>query len=148
MHVFNTIGRDLSDGDFITEIFLMATKLKMFFLFLFVSSVLQTFLPDSPGKRFWVQLCPLQQRQEHSKTAQVWRLIALTDTCRWKSYTRDAAVPSIQETVIMQIITTMSNFRVLYYNQQGRSQERNWIIHITVQPKLIADLRKNESNDN
>lgn len=41
----------------------------------------------------------------------------------------------------MQIIPTIGNFCVPSYNQQALSEERNWIIHITVQPELIADLR-------
>lgn len=48
----------------------------------------------------------------------------------------------------MQIVTTKANFHVLYNNQQVGNEERNWIMHITVQLTLIADLQKNESNYN
>lgn len=46
----------------------------------------------------------------------------------------------------MQITPTIDNFSVPRYNQL--SEERNWIIHITVQPELIADLPTNDSNYN
>lgn len=123
-----------------------------FFLVLFVSAVLQAFLPAPPGWCLWVQLCTLQpqrlgcanqQLQGHSKTSQVLKWSARTDTRMCED------VPSIapQESSNNENCT-MGNFSVLSYNQQGLGVEWKWIIHTTVQPKLIADLQKNDSNYN
>lgn len=48
----------------------------------------------------------------------------------------------------MQDGATMGDFSVLSCNQHRLAEERNWIIHITVQTKLIADLWQNDSNYN